>query len=186
MKITVYGASSHQMDEPYVSQTELLGELIARRGWTAVHGGGRGGVMGAGTRGAQRAGGNVTGIIPMFMVERGWLNDSLQDVVYTADMAQRKQLLAQADAMVVMPGGIGTFDEFFQAITLRQLGFNDAPIIVVNVNGFFDHMLAQLELAAACHMMRGNSRDDLFTVVDDAAAAVTAIENLLGGKSTDR
>ncbi len=165
------------MGEPYVSQAELMGELIARRGWTAVHGGGSGGVMGAVTRGARRAGGAVTGVIPMFMVERGWLNDDLSDVVYTADMAQRKQLLAEeAAAMVVMPGGIGTLDEFFQAVTLRQLGFNDAPIIVVNVNGFFDHMIEMLRHAAECNMMRGNSLDELFTVVDDAPAAMAAIE----------
>lgn len=178
-KITVYGASSHTMAEPFVSQAELLGEMIARRGWTAVHGGGSGGVMGAVTRGAQRAGGAVTGIIPMFMVERGWLNDDLDDVVYTADMAQRKQLLAdEAAAMLVMPGGIGTLDEFFQAVTLRQLGFNDAPIIVVNIDGFFDHIIAFLHRAAECRMMRGNRLDNLFTVVDDAPAAIAALDRL--------
>lgn len=180
MKITVYGASSSALSERHVAQGRRMGQLIAERGWTAVNGGGSAGIMGAVTDGALDAGGRVTGIIPMFMVDRGLLYDRLTDVVVAADMAQRKQLLADgAAAIIVMAGGIGTYDEFFEAITLRQLQLIDSEVVVVNVDGYFDPMIAMLQRAADEHLMRGNSFDELFTLVPDADAAIAFLDKKL-------
>ncbi len=180
MKVTVYGASSAQMSTRFVEQGQQLGRLIAERGWTAVHGGGSHGMMGAVSDGGLDAGGNVTGVIPMFMVERGWLNPRLTDVVIAADMAQRKQLLREgADAIIVMPGGIGTFDEFFEAVTLRQLGQLDAVIVLVNLDGYYDSLLQMLHHAETEGLMRGIKQEYMFNVVADSEQAIALLDKTL-------
>ena len=143
MKITLYGAASDRIDRVYVDRIEELGRAIARRGHTMVFGAGATGLMGAAARGKAAEGGNIIGVTPHFMHTLEPVSDLCTELVATETMAERKAVMeSMADAFIIVPGGIGTFDEFFQILTLRILGRHKKPIILYNVNGFWDNVLA--------------------------------------------
>ncbi len=147
--ITIYGASSSRIDSGYISAAQKLGELMAQKGITCINGAGQKGVMGAVTNGMLAHGGKVTGIIPQFMLDEGWLNTSLTDVIVTPDMHQRKQLMAEkSDACIALPGGIGTMEELLEIMTWKQLGLYKNPIIILNTNGYYNFLLQMLEKSA--------------------------------------
>lgn len=146
--VCVFCASSANIDERYLKAAHELGGRLAEGGWRCVNGGGAVGLMGAVTDGALDAGGEVTGVIPMFMVDKGWCYDRLEDVIITADMHQRKQMMSEmADAVIAMPGGVGTMEELLEMLTWRQLGLVNVPIIILNTMGYYDHLLALLKHA---------------------------------------
>jgi uncharacterized protein (TIGR00730 family) len=123
MDICIYGASSANLEKTYYEGAEALGLEIARRGWGLVFGGGANGLMGACARGVSAGGGRILGIAPRFFDEPGILYDKCTDFVFTETMRERKQAMEdRSDAVVVLPGGIGTYEEFFEMLTLRQLG----------------------------------------------------------------
>ena len=141
MKIAVYGASSPLIDDKYIIATEALGCELARRGHELVFGAGGVGVMGAIARGFRRGGGKIIGVLPKFFKEEGIedLDESCDELILTDDMAQRKELfLAMSDAIISAPGGIGTYDEFFETLTLKQLGKHDKPLVLFSPEGFYD------------------------------------------------
>ena len=149
MKICVYSASSEKIDKTYLDAGEVFGELLARRNHTLVFGAGKYGIMGALARGIRRSGGNAVGIIPSFF-------DSIDvmfkdcEIIYTDTMRERKQLMEDmSDGFVMMPGGIGTFEEFFETLTLKQLGRHTKPIAVYNVNGYYNELAKMLETAVS-------------------------------------
>ena len=146
--VIVFCASSANIDVRYLDAARELGSLLARDGWRCVNGGGAVGLMGAVTDGALNAGGEVTGVIPKFMVDNGWCYDRLEDVIITADMHQRKQMMSEmADAVIAMPGGVGTFEELLETLTWRQLGLVKVPVIILNKLGYYDALLAMLQNA---------------------------------------
>ena len=146
--VIVFCASSANIDVRYLDAARELGSLLARDGWRCVNGGGAVGLMGAVTDGALNAGGEVTGVIPKFMVDNGWCYDRLEDVIITADMHQRKQMMSEmADAVIAMPGGVGTFEELLETLTWRQLGLVKVPVIILNTLGYYDALLAMLQHA---------------------------------------
>ena len=146
--VIVFCASSANIDVRYLDAARELGSLLARDGWRCVNGGGAVGLMGAVTDGALDAGGEVTGVIPKFMVDNGWCYDRLEDVIITADMHQRKQMMSEmADAVIAMPGGVGTFEELLETLTWRQLGLVKVPVIILNTLGYYDALLAMLQHA---------------------------------------
>ena len=146
--VIVFCASSANIDLHYLDAARELGSLLARDGWRCVNGGGAVGLMGAVTDGALDAGGAVTGVIPKFMVDNGWCYDRLEDVIITADMHQRKQMMSEmADAVIAMPGGVGTFEELLETLTWRQLGLVKVPVIILNTLGYYDALLAMLRHA---------------------------------------
>ena len=146
--VIVFCASSANIDMRYLDAARELGGLLARDGWRCVNGGGAVGLMGAVTDGALDAGGAVTGVIPKFMVDNGWCYDRLEDVIITADMHQRKQMMSEmADAVIAMPGGVGTFEELLETLTWRQLGLVKVPVIILNTLGYYDALLAMLQHA---------------------------------------
>lgn len=113
------------------------------------------GLMAAVSDAAMEAGGKVTGIIPRFMVEQGWQHTQLTELIEVADMHQRKQLMAeQSDAAIALPGGCGTLEELLEVITWKQLGLYLNPIVLLNVNGYFDPLLHMLERAVDENFMR--------------------------------
>lgn len=176
MEICVYGASSSTIDKSYIEAGELLGALIAKRNHIVVYGGGAEGMMGAVARGARSENGEVIGIAPSFFKVDGSLYDDCTEFIYTETMRTRKKLLEdKSDAFLVTPGGIGTFDEFFEIITLRQLGQHLKPIAIYNINGYFDPMIEMMKNAIRQNFMTA-ANEELYFVSDDADAVLNYIE----------
>lgn len=171
--VCVYCASSTKIDRCFVDATSDLGAALAARGINVVNGAGGIGLMRTLSDAALAAGGTVTGVIPRFMVEQGWQHDGLTRLVVTEDMHERKQLMASmSDAVVALPGGCGTMEELLEIITWKQLGLYLKPIIILNVDSFYDPLLAMLGRAVERHFMREQHRA-LWTVassVDEAVA----------------
>lgn len=149
MNICLYGASSNEINPSYIRQTELLGKQLARRGHSLIFGGGGEGLMGAAARGVFSAGGKITGVAPSFFNVDGRLYKNCTELIYTETMRERKEIMeTKADGFIVTPGGPGTFDEFFEILTLRQLGRHTKPIAVFNICGYYDSLAALLKNAA--------------------------------------
>ena len=148
MNFCLYGASSNEIDSVYINATEELGKLIGLKGHNLVYGGGASGLMGAAARGVKTGGGKIIGVAPDFFQVDGVLFPDCTEFIYTKTMRERKQIMEEkSDAFIVTPGGIGTFDEFFEILSLRQLGRHDKPIAVFNINGYFDSMKAMIDFA---------------------------------------
>ena len=176
--VCVFCASSANIDERYLEAARELGRLLAQEGWRCVNGGGAVGLMGAVTDGALDAGGQVTGVIPKFMVDNGWCYDRLEDVIVTADMHQRKYMMSEmADAVIAMPGGVGTLEELLETLTWRQLGLVKVPVIILNTLGYFDQLIAMLDHAIDEGFMKP-SHAQLWTVADTPAEAIAMLENV--------
>ena len=175
--VCVFCASSANIDPRYLQAARELGELLARGGWRSINGGGAVGLMGAVTDGALDAGGQVTGVIPKFMVDKGWCYDRLADVIITADMHQRKQTMSDmADAVIALPGGVGTLEELLETLTWRQLGLVKVPIIILNTMGYYGALLAMLQHAIDEGFMKP-SHNQLWCVADTPQDAITLLEN---------
>lgn len=143
MNVTLYGAASDAIDRIYIDRVEELGYELAKAGHTMVFGGGSSGLMGAAARGMQKGKGHIIGVVPHFMHEFEPVFPACSELINTETMADRKdEMEARADAFIIVPGGIGTFDELFQILTLKVLKQHDKPIILYNINGFWDSMLA--------------------------------------------
>ena len=154
MNICIFGASGRELEESYYAAAELLGSLIAQQGHTLVFGGGREGLMGAAARGAHKYGGDIIGIVPKFFDEPGIIYEHCTELVFTETVRERKQLMEErSEACVVLPGGIGTFEEFFEMLTLKQLGRSDRAIVVLNTNNYYDPMQHMLEDTARQRFM---------------------------------
>ena len=176
--VCVFCASSANIDERYLEAARELGRLLAQEGWCCVNGGGAVGLMGAVTDGALDAGGQVTGVIPKFMVDNGWCYDRLEDVIVTADMHQRKYMMSEmADAVIAMPGGVGTLEELLETLTWRQLGLVKVPVIILNTLGYYDQLIAMLDHAIDEGFMKP-SHAQLWTVAETPAEAIAMLENV--------
>ncbi len=139
MKICVYGAASDDIARVFIDEGERLGALIAERGHELVYGGGATGMMGAVSRGVKSAGGRVTGIAPEYFNEPGVLFEGCDEMIYTDTMRERKQLMEdRSNAFIMTPGGIGTYEEFFETLTLAAIGRHKKPIAILNVAGYFN------------------------------------------------
>lgn len=149
MNICVFGASSARIEPAYFEAAYALGALMARGGHRLIFGGGREGLMGACARGVLSEGGRPLGIAPRFFDEPGILMKDNCDLVFTDTMSERKQRMeAEADAFIALPGGIGTCEEFFEVLTLKQLGRHCKPIALLNTLGFYDGLDALLRETA--------------------------------------
>ncbi len=146
MNITLYGAASDRIDKEYIEGVEELGREMARRGHVMVYGAGSTGLMGAAARGMHEENGKIIGITPHFMHKLEPISELCTELIATETMAERKTLMEdKADAFVIVPGGVGTFDEFFQILTLRVLHRHEKPIILYNIKGFWNGMLAVIK-----------------------------------------
>ena len=153
--VCVYSASSTKIAPVYFAAAEELGRLLALRGINLVNGAGSIGLMAATSNAVLANGGTVTGVIPRFMVEQGWHHTGLTRLVETDTMHERKQLMAQlADAVIALPGGCGTLEELLEIITWKQLGLYLNPIVILNIDGFFNPLIAMLEQAIDQQFMR--------------------------------
>lgn len=153
--ITVYCASSTDLAPEYFAAARLLGEEIARTGLPLVTGAGNMGLMGAVNSAAIGAGGLTIGVIPEFMVERGWQHTGLDELIVTPDMHDRKSTMASlARGVIALPGGIGTFEELCEIITWRQLGLFAGNVVILNVNDYYKPLLDMFTAAVGQGFMR--------------------------------
>ena len=153
--VCVYCASSTQIDPIYFDSASKLGHLLAERNINLINGAGKTGLMGASSDAALKAGGTVTGVIPQFMVENEWHHHQLTQLVITETMHERKQLMAKmSDGVIALPGGCGTMEELMEIITWKQLGLFLKPIIILNIDGFYDPLLCMFQKAIDTHFMR--------------------------------
>lgn len=160
MNICIYGAASNEIDPKYMKIVESLCEELARRGHNLIFGAGDGGLMGAAARGFKKGGGRVAGVAPTFFrdttIEK--LYENCDNIIYTDSMGVRKTIMeTNADAFIVTPGGIGTFDEFFQVLTLKQLHQINKPIALFNIYGYYDPIEALIIEGIAEKFLRSDS-----------------------------
>jgi len=170
--ITVYCASSRRLAAVYREAASALGRAIALRGWGVIYGGDSAGLMGAVADGAFAAGGRVIGIIPQRLIDAGTGNERCHEIVVARDMRHRKEILeSRGDAMVALPGGLGTLEEFFEIVVGRQLGFHSKPIVLLNIAGYYNPLLAMIEHGVEHHFIKPDSRE-LYFVADTVEDAV--------------
>jgi uncharacterized protein (TIGR00730 family) len=176
-RVSVFCASSQQSDQVYLETAYHLGAMLARESITVVYGGGAVGSMGELANGALSEGGKVIGIIPSFMFDLEWGHQKISELKIVKDMHERKKLVIEgSDAIIALPGGCGTFEELFEALTLKRLGFYLNPIILVNVNGFYNPLIELLEKSIAEKFMDLRHRD-MWSVVDRPEEVLDAIKN---------
>lgn len=175
--IAVYCASSNKVRASFVDAAERLGEMIAVNGQRLVYGDGGIGLMAAVARGALRAGGEVVGVIPQFMVDQAWNNPASTTTIVTQTMHERKaKIVEMSDAMVALPGGIGTFEELLECLTWKQLGLHQCPVVILNTDGYYDKLLACIDLMVDEQMMRPIHKE-MFVVVSEPEEVLPAIMN---------
>jgi uncharacterized protein (TIGR00730 family) len=178
MRICVYCASSQECDPSYHAAATALGTMLARAGCTIVYGGGAVGLMGSLANGALAAGGDVIGIIPRFMTEVEWQHPGLASLEVVEDMRERKhRLLTGSDAVVALPGGCGTLEELFEALTLKRLGLYFNPIVLVNTNDFYTPLQAFMQRMIDERFMNPGHRE-MWKLVETPADVLPAIETM--------
>jgi len=179
LAICVFCGSSHGTDPAYAATAKALGEMIAARGYSLIFGGGDVGLMGEVARAARDGGAPVQGILPDFLKHLEPPLPTREKVVITPDLQSRKALmLSLADAFVVLPGGLGTLDEYFEILTSAQLGVFRKPIVVVDVAGYYAPLKALLDQVTA-HGFAGPETLAMQTVVNSAEEAMAVLDRRL-------
>lgn len=185
-RVTVYCASSPKTHPDYLNAATRLGEILGDAGWTTVYGGGGIGSMGAVADGALSRGGRVEGVLPRFMYDLEWGHTGLTDLHLVNDLHERKRLMIdRADAVVALPGGCGTFEELFEAITWKRLGLFAKPIVIVNIRNYYDPCLKLLEQAVREHFMN-EKHLEMWSVAASADEVLEKIENAPAWSEDDR
>lgn len=170
MRICVYGASSNTIDPAYMEAVEKMGVELARRGHSLVFGAGRHGLMGAVARGVRQGGGKILGVVPKFFGEMDVeiVYPFCDELIEPDTMRQRKQIMEEnSDAFVMVPGGIGTFEEFFEILTARQLCLHNKPIAIYNVGGYYDRLDRMVRAAMEQNFVQPEVLE-LYHLTDDA------------------
>lgn len=179
MKICVFGASSDRIDRKFLDAGEALGRLIGKQGHTLVFGGGCTGMMGAAARGAASSRGKMIGVAPAFFNRSGVLYRQCTEFVYTETMRERKEYMEQiSDAFIVTAGGIGTYEEFFETFTLKQLGQLPKPIVLLNTEGYYDAMMELLRTTVQKGFLEESVLDQLI-ICDTPEEAVLMLEETI-------
>jgi len=177
--ICVFCGSRVGIDPAYETAATDLGAMIAAKNWRLVYGAGDVGLMGATARATQDAGGDTFGVIPTHLLDREVGKTDLTRFIVTENMHERKKVMfMNCDAVVVLPGGAGSLDEFFEVLTWRQLGLHNKPILLLNVNGYWDPLVALIDHVIA----QGFADDDIrafVQVVADVPAVQAALTDAL-------
>lgn len=175
--VVVYCASSSLLRPVFTQAATRLGELLAQNGITCVNGAGKEGLMGALNDAVLQHGGRVKGIIPRFMSDAGWGHDELTELVVTETIHERKALMADtADAVVALPGGMGTLEELAEILTWKQLGLSHHPIILLNVDHYYDPLLAFFDKMISERFMRDDFRR-MWLVADTPEEVISLLQN---------
>ncbi|WP_146587762.1 TIGR00730 family Rossman fold protein [Puniceibacterium confluentis] len=173
--ICVYCGSRSGANPEFARQAEALGRDIAAAGWRLVYGAGDVGLMGVVARAAQAAGGETFGVMPQHLLSLEVGKTDLTHFVVTETMHERKKVMVMnADAIVVMPGGAGSLDEFFEVLTWRQLGLHAKPIVLFNMAGYWDPLLGLLDHVVA----QGFADSSLLDFVQSEGSASAVLDAL--------
>ena len=193
MKICVYGAASPTIDSQYMKKVEEMGSEMAKRGHSLVFGGGGNGLMGAAARGVHSAGGYILGVVPQFFKDENIeeICDFCDELIYTDSMRSRKQIMEDnADAFIIAPGGIGTLEEFFEILTLKQLCRHNKPIALYNLMGYYDDLSNTMEQAVKKNFIRANCKelyfltdnlDEMFDYIEAPTENIRTVKELKDG-----
>jgi len=174
--ICVFGSSSEAIDKAYLSTAELLGKTLAEHRYGVIYGAGKYGVMGAVARGVRAAGGSLIGVSPDFFVQLNVLVEDYGELILTETMRERKAIMEDNSAgFIICAGGIGTLEEFFEVITLKQLKRHDKPIVILNTNGFYDPMIDMMEKSVAEKFM-SQEVHKLYSVAQSVDEALEQLE----------
>lgn len=175
MTVCIFAASSSRIDKEFEITATKLGTLLAKSGMDVVYGGGGIGLMGKLAEAVLAEGGKITGVIPAFMKEEGWDHNGVNDMIITSDMGERKkQMFSMADAVVALPGGMGTLEELTEAITLKQLSLFDGPIIILNTKGYYDSLLRFIDNMIETNFMRLEHKG-IWEIANSPEEVITAL-----------
>ncbi|WP_137918013.1 TIGR00730 family Rossman fold protein [Hydrogenophaga sp. 2FB] len=178
--LCVYCGSRPGVDPAFAETARAIGEWIGGHGGQLVYGGGRNGLMGVVAEATLAAGGRVVGIIPKALVEKEWAHNGCTELHVVDTMHERKRMMAErADAFLALPGGIGTFEEFFEVWTWRQLGYHDKPVGLLNVAGYYDGLMTFLRAGVEQAFMN-EWQMDLIRVGDDIATLLPELVQSAG------
>lgn len=183
MKICIFGAASAHIDDIFIKKVEELGEILAKRGHSLVFGAGATGMMGAAARGFKRGGGYIHGVIPKFFREEGveLIFEDCDKLTYTENMSERKRIMEDdADAFIITPGGIGTFEEFFEVLTLKQLGRHNKAMVIYNIDGYYDDLERFMQTVTARKFITFKC-SVMYSHFDTAEEIVNYLENYVPG-----
>ncbi|MCX7862364.1 MAG: TIGR00730 family Rossman fold protein [Bacteroidales bacterium] len=148
LTIGVFCSSSQHIDDIYKTQAAFLGELLAKNNYDVIHGGGKVGLMGVLAQSVQKHGGKVTGILPESLNIEGIASETDDEIIITKDMTDRKyEMRKRSNGFIVLPGGFGTLEEFFETLTLIQLGYTNKPLILLNINNYYNLLLQFIDEA---------------------------------------
>lgn len=193
MRICVYGAASPTIDPRYIESVEKMGYEMAKRGHSLVFGGGGNGLMGAAARGVRAGKGHIIGVIPQFFEDESVeaICTFCDELIKPDTMRQRKQIMEdKADAFIIVPGGIGTFEEFFEILTLKQLCRHNKPIAIYNIMGYYNELNQVLDESMKKNFIRDNCKalyhttenlEDMFRYIEDTSEQVRTIKELKDG-----
>lgn len=174
--VCVYCASSTKIDTTYVEAARELGTLLGHADIRVINGAGNRGLMSTLSDATMAAGGKVTGVIPHFMVEQGWHHKGLTELIEVEDMHRRKETMARlSDAVIALPGGCGTLEELTEIITWKQLGLYLNPIVILNINGYYDPLFTFFHQAVEKHFM-GHRHLELWRTARTPAEAMELIQ----------
>jgi len=145
--ICVFCSSSEALDNLYFNEAKKLGKLIAQNGFNLVHGGGKIGLMGVISEATQANGGKVIGVLPEQLNIEGIASETDNEIIITKDITDRKvEMHKRSEAFIALPGGFGTLEEIAEVITLKQLKYHTKPIVIINSNNFYEHLLQLFEM----------------------------------------
>ncbi|WP_316849381.1 LOG family protein [Pedobacter agri] len=165
--VCVYCGSNFNGDPELRKAIKQLADVLVTQNIKMVYGGGSVGVMGVIADDILQAGGTVTGVIPQFLMDKEVGHKGVTEMIITENMHQRKQKMADlSDGFIILPGGFGTLEEFFEVLTWLQLGLHNKPIGVLNVNGFYDPLFAQMEMMVQSKFLKSANRDLVFNEAD--------------------
>lgn len=162
-KMTVYCSSSDALEESYYEAAQELGATLVQHRYDLVFGGSNVGLMGTLAHAVHSSGGKVTGVIPEFIRNKGIAYDASDELIVTKDLRERKKIMENmADAFIALPGGFGTLEEILEVLTLKQLQVHTKPVILLNVNGFYDPLIAFFEFISERRFARKDHREMYF------------------------
>lgn len=177
MTVCVFASSSSRIDDKYMQAAAELGTIFAKSKINVIYGGGGIGLMGVLADAVIENGGIITGVIPSFMNDAGWGHAGVNDMIVTTDMGERKRkMFSQADAVVALPGGIGTLEELTEAITLKQLGLFNGPVVILNTLNFYKSFIDFLEHMVDGHFLRSEHKG-IWEIAGTPKEVLIAISN---------
>jgi uncharacterized protein (TIGR00730 family) len=175
MTISVFASSSSLTDKIYSRDASNLGTLLAKSGISVVYGGGAVGLMGKLADAILSNNGTIIGVIPSFMIDEGWNHKSVEKMIITADMGERKKMMfSMSDAVIALPGGIGTLEELTEAITLKQLGLFSGPVIIINTMNYYRCLIDFLDHMIAGNFLR-NEHKAIWEIVNTPEEALSSL-----------